>query len=110
MEKEKAVMTKDNEIYSFLIPIRIGETGEIVYKSRYSWKTEKEFLEEGYEIVSWTEWIKRSINQDYKNYKVGKWEKTTEQKFIEMLEVLRQPSKKAHSFRDGMNWRWSLDH
>jgi len=32
------------------------------------------------------------------------------EKIEKTLNYLRQPSKKAHSFRDGMNWRWSLDH
>jgi len=87
MNKEKKiVLNKDNQICTILIPVETEN--KIVYKSAYSDKTEEDYISEWYKVVSYDDGIRISIEQDYKDYNVWKWEETTEEKFVEMLGIL----------------------
>ena len=84
--QQKIVLDKNNNVYAVLIPVKTNK--DIIYKSPYNNKTEDYYKDKWYNIYSYDEGIRISIEQDYKDYHVWEWEDTTERKFDEMLDIL----------------------
>jgi len=82
----KIVLGQNNNVYSYLSQKTVK--GSTIYYSEITWKKEQDYLDEGYKIVSFEEWVRLSIEQDYKYYNVWKWIETSEKDFDEMYEIL----------------------